>query len=70
MLTSECCRQQYETSDVNFLHRPARNFLIEAIRCQWAGCHSYSSGLPSRLSPLMHSVSKDRADIADIDATG
>jgi hypothetical protein len=26
--------------DANFLHPPARNFLLAAIRCRWADCHS------------------------------
>src|ERR1700733_1925428 len=30
MLTSECCRQQSASSDANFLHPPAHNFLLAA----------------------------------------
>ncbi len=61
---------QWSRACGHFLHPPARNFLLAATHRRWADCHSSSSGLPTRRSPLTHGVRKDRADIADIDACG
>ena len=44
--------------------------ILEPAYCKVEAALPGSGGLPSRHSPLMHGVSKDRADIADIDATG
>jgi hypothetical protein len=55
-------------SGVKTRHRHIQQ--VKALSPIWADCHSRSSGWPSRPSPLMHGASKDRADIADIDATG